>query len=197
MKAPDEEVKEKLDDFLRDWVNAEERGLKREENVKVKEHGKEYHLRYALYTKGRYAWVSGRRRYFPPRLYGGITVEKYEEYKEYIDRRMYEIEIEESWITQVLKKGEKLFTDQGHGLYSMRVRVPKDVWEKIKEYFFYVNKDWYEDMDIFTNGYWDTYYGWATREPENVVEILREEAEKRATEEHRKVAGIKDEVIEK
>ena len=189
MVMPDEEMKEKLDKFLRDWVNAEKRGLTCKENVQVSQHGKEYHLLYALYTKGRYAWVGGRKRYFPPKLHGGITVEKYEEYKDYIEAKMHEIEIEDSWITQVLKS-ESVFVNQGHGLYSMRIRVPRDIWAKIKSHFFYVNKDWYEDMDEFTAGYWDTYYGWATREPEKVVEILREEAEKRATEEHRQAAGL-------
>ena len=189
MKVPDEELKEKLDKFLRDWVNAEKYGFTRKENVHVSQHGKEYHLRYALYTKGGYAWVGGRKRYFPPRLHGGITVEKYEEYKEYIEAKMHEIEIEESWITHVLK-GENLLVDEEHGHYSLRIRVPSNVWAKIKRHFFYVNRDWYEDMDEFTAGYWDRYYGWATREPDKVMEILREEAEKRATDEHRKVAGL-------
>ena len=189
MKVPDEEMKKKLDKFLRDWVLAEERGLTRKENVHVSQHGKKYNLRYALYTKGRYLWNFGRKTHIPSKLYGGITVEKYEEYRDYIEAKMHEIEIAERWITHVLK-GENLLVDEGHGLYALKMRVPSDVWAKIKRHFFYVNRDWYEDMDEFTTGYWDRYYGWATREPDKVMEILRGEAEKRATDEHRKVAGL-------
>ncbi len=180
---PDKELKERIDEFLEKWVDAENRNLVRKRDVEEK--GKK--LAFALYMKGHYAWFYGRKKYIPSRFYGGITQETYKRYRDYIDAKLHEFEVKESWITYVLK-GEML-VDQGHGVYSLRKKVPAEVWGKIKPYMFYANRDWYEDMDLGDLDYWEKYYGWATNDPEKVAEILRKEAGKRATEEHWREVG--------
>lgn len=74
-------------------------------------------------------------------------------------------------------------------VFKLAARVPTSVWAKIKEYFWYASCD--EDVEGLTD--FDVYAsvrGWVTANENEVSRILREEAEKQASEIEREEVQI-------
>ena len=54
---------------------------------------------------------------------------------------------------------------QNHGIWKLKIRLNKNEWEYVKEYFNYYE----ENMDFLSNM---SYYGWGTTRPVDVVRAL-------------------------
>jgi hypothetical protein len=163
-----------------------------EENIIIQ--GKK--IRYAFYHKnGNFAF--------------GISQETYEKYKDEIEQakargleKKHKRELKESWIVKALTDNivTQVAEDWETGIvyYKLTAQIPKDIWSKISRYFqYYRESDWvdseFESPDYLSSleksvlGLEDRPTGWLTPNYKEVSEILKEEAEKVATQEHLEV----------
>lgn len=127
-----------------------------------------------------------------------ITLETYNDNKEEIEKakteglaEKEERELKNSWIAQALA-GEIVYSsskswETGIVYYKLSAQVPRDVWGKIKQYMQYLSKKDFEEDEIEGDGFTSP-YGWVTRSPDKVKEIVKEIAEEQATDAHRKMA---------
>ncbi len=130
------------------------------------------------------------------KLFGAITEETYNDNKEEIEKakaeglaEKEEREIRNSWVTQTLA-GSIVYSssrswETGITYYKLSAQVPRNIWGKIKRYMEYLTRD---DEDEIEGDGFTSPYGWVTRSPDKVEEILREIAEEQATDAQRKMA---------
>jgi len=157
-------------------------------DVVINHNGKDYHFAIAWLRK----WIKNKKS--SKALEFGITEESYKKNKKDIElaikqglQEAYIKKLKRGWKVRVLTGTilHKIGMDFCSGLsyYYLRVQVPRDVWNKIKQYFIYVRS--IDEMD-FDDGY--THTGWMTSEPKKVEKILKELAEKFANEEEKEIA---------
>jgi len=102
------------------------------------------------------------------------------------------------WVRDALNR--RILTFQGHSwggdvygdLYSLSVKLPPEVWQKVSEYFFYLDEDVAMEPDFDE---WGSIFGfrrgiWVTTEPDKVEEILFNLANQVATEIEREEAEL-------